>query len=381
MQFRTRGAATLLTLVATVLAVTACGTGTDSDPGPGGADGGADVAITQRAIAAVALEHASSDTTRREASYTDRDDAPGALGADLRYDGDGESDGDLLRVFLSPATEPTRDPCAEGDLLDGCEVRDVAGGRLVLYWQEEEPEEDPGEVVVVMLRKDETVLVGWFGDPITGDPRAQDLTIPVDVLEEIAQDGRISLTTTQDVVDLGEALDDWEGGEPDPTAYDRVPSTDAGIANSYVMAHGGYLAYTHRRPSPLKDAFGPGAIGGRFDRADEGTESPGAVIDVLAGPQAPPWLEGDPCATPRFAGHCEEYPRQRFFLWEPGSDGEAWMIGLRDDETVAVRMAGYAVAEDLETALVQADWYFVGEFLSSETLGLTTERHVLEFDF
>jgi len=381
MQIRTGRIRTGLTLAALVLAATACGT--DSDPGPGGPGGagGADVPITQRAIAAVALEHAPTDTSRREATYTDQDDAAGALGADLRYHGDGESDGDLLRVFLSPATDSAPDPCAEGDHLDGCEVRDVAGGRLVLHWQELEPEEDPGEVVVVMLREHETVLVGWFGDTITGDPREQDLAIPLDVLEGIAQDERISLTTTQEVVDLGAALDDWDGGEPDPTAYDRVPSTDEGIANSYVLAHGGSLAYAHRRPSPLKEEFGPGAIGGRFDRADEGPESPGAVIDVLAGPQEPPWLEGDPCATPRFAGHCEEYPRQRFFLWEPGSDGEVWMIGLRDDETVAVHEAGYAVAEDLDTALVQADWYFVEELLTSEAFGLTTEKQVLEFDF
>lgn len=359
-----------------LLALGACGT----DPGPGGQDGRDDLPITQRAIAAVALEHAPTDTTHRQATYTDDTDPQGALGADLRYDGGGEDDGGLLRVFLSPTTEQPEDLCEHADVYGGCEVREVDGGRLVFRWFEAEPEEDPGGVSVTMLRPDETVSAGWSGDTITGDPRDQDLRIPVDVLEAIVRDDRISLTTTQDVLDLGERLDDWSGQEPDPAAYDRVPSTGKGLANAYVLAHGGYALFSRPRPSPLTTAFGPGAIGGRFDHGDD-LEIPPSVVDVLAAPGPPPWLEGDPCATPRFAGHCAEESRGRYFLWEPGTRGEVWMIGLRDEETVAVHVAGYDVAEDEETARVQADWYFVERLLTDRTFGLTTQKRVLEFDF
>jgi hypothetical protein len=104
-------------------------------------------------------------------------------------------------------------------------------------------------------------------------------------------------------------------------------------------------------------------------------------VDVLAAPEPPPWLEGDPCATPRFAGHCQEETRGRYFLWEPGADGEVWMIGLRDEETVGVHVSGFDVAEDLETARIQADWYAVERLLVDRTFGLTTEKRVLEFEF
>jgi hypothetical protein len=248
-----------------VLAVGGCG----SDPGSSGPGVRDDLPLTQRAIAAVALEHAPTDTTHRQATYTDRRDPPGALGADLRYDGGGEDDGGLLRVFLTPETEKPEDLCEHADVYGGCEVREVDGGRLVVQWFEAEPEEDPGGVAVTMIRADETVSAGWSGDTITGDPRDQDLRIPIDVLEAIVQDQRISLTTTQDVLDLGERLDDWSGQEPDPTAYDRVPSTGTGLANAYVMSHGGYALYSGLRRSPLTSAFGPGAIGARFDHGDD----------------------------------------------------------------------------------------------------------------
>ena len=56
--------------------------------------------ITARAIAAVMLDHVSAKTTRREATYVDETSPSGYVGADFRYHGDGESDGDLVRVTL-----------------------------------------------------------------------------------------------------------------------------------------------------------------------------------------------------------------------------------------------------------------------------------------
>lgn len=345
--------------------------------------GDGDVPITQRAIAAVALDHAPDDTTTRAATYTDRRDPDGALGADLRYRGDGESDGDLLRVYLAPGHGPA-DPCQDFD--DRCVSRDVDGGTLSLGWALEEPEEDPGYVAVTLQRDDETVSVLWAGDVITGDPREQDLFLPLDTLEEIVQDPRISLTTSQAVVDAGEELDDWEGGEPDPRAYDRVPSNDRAVAWSYWLRFGGYGAYHDLRPSPLRAEFGDGAIGGRFWREAQGRDYPRATIDVLAAPQRPGWMERDVCDSPRFAGHCVAFPGsrgQRFLAWVPGppGTGEIWAVGVRAVEVVAVRYADLDVPARRGGVVALSEWFLLKGLLDSRRLGLETDHEVLDSRF
>jgi hypothetical protein len=348
--------------------------------------GGGDVPITQRAIAAMALLHAPTDTTHRQASYTDRRDPEGALGADLRYRGDGESDGDLLRVFLAPGHGPAK-PCRELAASDGgCESRKVDGGTLTLSWGLEEPEEDPGYVGVVMQRDDEMLSVTWSGDAITGDPRKQHLFIPIDTMEAIAQDERISLTTSQAVVDAGEKLDDWKGGEPDPHAYDRVPSTDDAIVSSYWLRTGGYGAYHRLGPSPLKAEFGEGAIGGRFTRDDQGRDYPALTIDVLASPQRPDWMERDVCDSARFEGHCLAVPGQRgqrFLAWVPGKAGagEIWGIQVRADQVVAVRYSDLVVPDSRARVIVLSEWYLLKGLINNRRVGLTTDQEVLDAEF
>ena len=347
--------------------------------------GGGQVPITQRAIAAIALEHAPTDTTRREATYTDRRDAEGSLGADLRYHGDGESDGDLLRVFVAPGHGPA-DICAENGYDADCETRQVEGGILSLRWQTKMPEEDPGIVVVEMQRADESVSVLLAGPDITRDPRKEDLFVPVDVMEAIAQDERISLTTSQAVVDAGERLDDWDGGEPDPHAYDRVPSTDTAIVSAYWMHTGGYGAYHDVEPSPLTSEFGAGAIGGRFQRDDEGRDYPAATIDILASPQRPAWMERDVCDSARFAGHCLAVPGprgQRFLAWVPGAagTGEIWGVQVRADQVIAMRYSGFAVPDRRDRVIALADWYILKGLLNDRRVGLTTDQEVLDAEF
>lgn len=339
-------------------------------------DGDGDVPITQRAIAAMTLEHAPEDTTSREATYTDRQDPDGALGADLRYDGDGEYDGDLLRVFVAP--RQSENPC--GDDEEGrCDSREVDGGTLTLAWDVVEPEEDPGYVSVVLQRDEETVSVLWAGDTIEGDPRDQELRIPVETLEEIAQDERISLTTSRAVVDAGEELDAWEGGEPDPHAHDRVPSTDEAIGKAYWMHTGGYSSYHDLRPSPLREELGPDAVGARFERESWGRDYPALTVDVLAGAR-PDWLGEDVCATPRFAGHCMEASRGRHLAWVPGPSGtgEVWAIGERPDELVAIRYADLDVPERRTGVERVAEWWLLKGLLSDRRIGLTTQKQVLD---
>jgi hypothetical protein len=190
----------LLPVALLILLLAACGSESPE------ADEPSDVPITSRAVAAVALEYVPEDTTERGPTYVEPGQEAETVGADLRYDGDGEYDGDLVSVQVT--TDLPEVFCEPGD--DRCVERAVDGGTLYLLWEEVAPEEDPGVVSVAMVRGEEMVLVGYSGVAIEGDPREQDLPVPVETMEELAQDERLSLTTTQDVVDAGGDVDDWQ---------------------------------------------------------------------------------------------------------------------------------------------------------------------------
>ena len=194
----------LIAAGAIALLLTGCGDETGTDPTEShAAPVAGDERITAKAVAAVALEHVSTDTSSRSATTED-----GVVGAEFRYHVDGEYDGDLLAVGV------IRQPVPEGFCkgMDRCEREDIEGGELVVAWDEIAPEEDPGVVTVAMLRDDgEAVAVYYAGDDIEGDPRDQYLSIPVADMEAVVRDQRISLTTSAEVIELGERLEDFEG--------------------------------------------------------------------------------------------------------------------------------------------------------------------------
>lgn len=173
------------------------------------------VPITQRAIAAIALQHLPDDTTSRRAMYTDRTYPRGTLGADLRYGGGGEADGDLVRVGLAPGA-PEIDSCKPSECAEL--ETEVEGLTLTLRWQEEIPESDPGVVSVLAQRKVEHAYAYQAGHKITGDPRDLDLPISVDQMVAIVEDPWLRLETSPEAIEAGEELDDWEGGEPEAVA-------------------------------------------------------------------------------------------------------------------------------------------------------------------
>lgn len=339
------------------------------------------VPITQRAIAAVTLDHAPATTTSRQAMWTGPHHPSGMLGADLRYHGDGEYDGDLLRTWISPLT---RDLACHGarhcaELVTGPE-------RVILRWDLVAVEEDPGVVVVTAEHDGDYTGVLYAGPDITKDPRRLSLEIPVSTMVAIATDPRLRLMTTQDVVDAGAALPDWLGGEPDPHAYDRVPQTDLGQIGGMLLRLGGYASYHDARVSPLKAMFGPDAVGGRVDRRDVADVDP-STIDVLAAPTVPAWLTSSPCRTGRFARHCVRTESRRgpvFMMWRParGSDpGAVWGIQLRPHAVVAIRVVGGAVPRRAADVGVLVDWPIaVAIPLKSHLVGMTTQKRVLDFD-
>lgn len=168
------------------------------------------VAITERAVAAIALDHLPDDTTRRAGMYfEERQVDRGFVGADLRYSGDGEYDGDAVQIRLGPTSEPIR--CDVGQ--DGCErlETEVEGAELVLVWEAVTPEEDPGYVAlgVEYETADEQVVISYSGPEITGDPREMDLPITVADLTAVVEDPWLRLRTSPGAVEAGNSLDRW----------------------------------------------------------------------------------------------------------------------------------------------------------------------------
>lgn len=170
--------------------------------GDNAAEGG-DVPVTPEALAAVVAEHIGEP---EYATHNDDDEyGTGAVSADLRFDPDGEYDGDLLSVVVGQNLPTWARECGP-ESGDGCEKTDDG----LLIWEEQEPEEDPGVVGVSVQKGQTTVFVYQAGFDITDDPRTLEMPISVDDMFAIATDPRMGLTTSQAAVDAGEALPFWD---------------------------------------------------------------------------------------------------------------------------------------------------------------------------
>lgn len=183
--------------------LTACGDrGQDaSAPTPQGGD----VPTTPRALAWIATQ--TLPLPDRASATDDFDElGRGAVGMDMRYGSDGEYDGDLLALGVSDRLPRDLAGCEAGDDDAGCVTTDDG---VVLRWEEQVPEEDPGTVVVVVPREDGAAVLFQSGQPITGDPRELDLRVPVADMIALGQDPRVGPTTTQEAVDGGEDLAFW----------------------------------------------------------------------------------------------------------------------------------------------------------------------------
>lgn len=198
-----------LPLLLLLLALVLAGCGGDPDTAED-TSGRGDVALTPRALAWLTAEHLGTpDSATADDDLEELGDD--TVGTELRYGTTGEYDGDAVNVGVTRALPPELLDCdaPDNDYLDGCE--EIADG-VLLQWQEEEPEEDPGVLYVLVTKDDVSVVVLQSSEPITGDPREVDLTISVDDMVELAQDPRVDLSTTQEAVDQGGRLDYWSDG-------------------------------------------------------------------------------------------------------------------------------------------------------------------------
>ncbi len=196
----TRTARAVVCAAALVLA----GCGDATGPGvPGDPDA---VAITARAVAAIAVDDLPEGATSASVVDPGAGQPAGSVGAELLHG----PDQDLLRVLVEPPGEQvTCRGYATDD--DGCVLREVATGTLMVRWDELEPEEDPGIVVVTLQRPDADLVAIYAGPIIRGDPRKQDLLVGVTDLERLLQDPRLGPTTDPGTVAAAEDLAIWTG--------------------------------------------------------------------------------------------------------------------------------------------------------------------------
>ena len=158
-----------------------------------------DVRITPAAIAAIMKEHldlGEPDRVLENRSYKRE------LGSDSRaawvwY-------ADVSVVVGVAATSDDSTACTEHSSYGECVDDSIDGHDVTLAWQEAVPEEDAGYVLVIDRRDGEEVTV--YVSPateVTGDPRNLDIGVPLADLAALATDPRLSLTTSQAVIDLG----------------------------------------------------------------------------------------------------------------------------------------------------------------------------------
>ena len=147
--------------------------------------------------AAVAQEHVDLDSSRiSEWGVFTRELGEESPGAQLEY----------ADVSLAVVVAPTSDSplvCAVPTFFDECVNESVDGHDVTIAWQELELEEDSGVVYVIERREGEDVAVQVTGASITQDPRDLDLGVPLADLVALVADPRLSLTTSQMVIDLG----------------------------------------------------------------------------------------------------------------------------------------------------------------------------------
>ncbi len=186
----TRG---IVVVLASCVLLVGCGGGDDPVVG--------DEPITPAAIAAIAQEHV--DLEPSEIAQWDvftRELGEESPSARLEY----------ADVSLAVVVAPTSDSplvCAVPTFFDECVDESVDGHDVTIAWQDLEPEEDPGVVYVIDRREGEDVAVQVIGASITDDPRDLDLGVPLADLAALVTDPRLSLTTSREVVELGDSVD------------------------------------------------------------------------------------------------------------------------------------------------------------------------------
>lgn len=202
------------------------------------------VRATPKALAAVALEHTGIEPTLVEGSTED-----GVIEASIEFDNGHQR----LSVGAKEGGGVGDQPC---DDRGTCKVISTDDGDVHLYWEDVEPEEDPGIVTVTFATEDGVNVAYYAGDSITGDPRDLDLGVDIDDLVAIVTDDRFGTSTTTDLIDA-----EVPGWAEEPT--EQTPQL---IAHSLTKVH----QTLHRLAAYEVDAsaYGEGSLGATVELED-----------------------------------------------------------------------------------------------------------------
>ena len=198
------GVRRLLPLLSVVVLLAGCGEQRGTQDRPSGGD----EPTTPASLAYVAAQHVGEPDSADVGSNMADAFRHAPLEVELVFGSTGEYDGDAVQVVVGRGFDKRFRGCARlGNRVSGCE--DLPDG--FWYWGEEEPEEDPGAVIVVQRKGPVTVAVAYYGPTIKGDPRDQELPIDVGTLIELAADPRVDMTTTEEAVEGGASASYWRG--------------------------------------------------------------------------------------------------------------------------------------------------------------------------
>jgi len=171
---------------------------------------------TGKAFAALVVEHVGEEPySARPSTATEFGDT--FVGAEVQFldpatvDDPMEGDGvEISAGAVEGAPDWLDDEVCDGTE-DGCATSLQDDGSTLIYtWEEVAPEEDPGYIWVLVQRADETVAVLQAGPNVTSDPQDMDLQVSVDDMIAIANDPRLSLTTSKELVEA--EVPNWEAG-------------------------------------------------------------------------------------------------------------------------------------------------------------------------
>lgn len=182
------------------------------------------------------------------------------------------------------------------------------------------------------------------------------------------------------MVDAGQRLDDWDGGEqPDRSDPTPEPATDRHLIG-FAVAYLGVTGWEGTGPSDVRRAFGRDAVAVTMVRRAN-RAAPYEQVDVVVAPRPPSWLADAPCSTPGY--QCRSYQGKtgaQFLLWRPAGNGEVWALGLRDDEAVGLRFSGWQVPDAAGAVEKEIDARLVRRLLDDDVhLGLTSTRGMTGF--
>lgn len=160
------------------------------------------VDATPGALAAVAVEHLGAQPTELHGLSASDQYPDGAFAATLTVPDAQRGGQGMLTLVASPTAIPHARDC---DRLDGCAEVETRAGTVGLGWFEDGLG-GQGVVVAVMRHGDEMSMVVWTGAGVSGDPRDDDLAVPVSEMLRIISDPRFGMQTSTDMVDRGSEL-------------------------------------------------------------------------------------------------------------------------------------------------------------------------------